>query len=58
MIEFQRLKFGLWVVTFNLQTSMQLNLSTKLWIFNYGLDNWGHILWIDLSDIGQEEIWG
>ena len=36
-------KFGLLVVTPNLQTSIQLDLSKKLKIFSCGCWNWGHI---------------
>ena len=52
MIKLQHLKFGLWVDTSNLQTSIWLNLSKKrLQIFSYGRWNWGRILWIGLGEI-------
>jgi len=45
IIKLLRLKCVLWVIIFNLQTSIQLDLPKKLLVFNYDNSNQGHILW-------------
>ena len=57
IIELQRSKFGLGALTYDLQTSIWLDLARrKVQIFSYGGGNWGHIFWVGLREIGRGQL--